>query len=378
MPTDKHYLDVAARLAYRGFGAVEPNPMVGAVIVRNGRIVGLGHHRRFGGLHAEAEAVDDCRRRGESAQGATAYVTLEPCNHTGKNPPCSRALINAGVSRVVIARADPNPVSAGGADTLRAAGIAVEFTAVSPFASSLADAFITRITERRPWVIVKWAQTIDGRIATRTGASQWISSPVARRRVHRLRARVDAVLTAMGTVRADNPRLTTRDVSHARRTARRILIDPRAELSPESALVATLEDAPLTVIFDTAAAVTRAQELATLAARGVELFPAPAVNGRHTLRPLLQLLAERYSLSTVLVEAGPTLIGSLIAEDLIDEAHVYVAPMLLGDEHAVPAARGLDRPSLADANRLRLHANRRVGPDSLLVFRRLTSGLPPY
>lgn len=370
MATDKHYLDLAARLALRGQGDVEPNPIVGAVLVRNDRIVGMGHHRRFGGPHAEAEALEDCRRRSESAGGATMYVTLEPCNHAGKQPPCSLALIQAGVARVVIARADPNPDAQGGAETLRGAGIAVEFSGASPLAASLAGPFVKRTTTGLPWVIAKWAQTIDGRIATRTGESQWISGPTSRRRVHRLRARVDAVLSAIGTVRTDNPRLTARGVPRVRRIARRIIIDPRAELPLDSALVQTISDAPLTVVFDQSVVQSRAEALAALASRGVELLPAPSADGRLDLRRTLAHLAAAHHITNILVEAGPRLLGSLLAADLVDEAHVYIAPLLLADEQAIPAACGTAAPSLSDGRRFLLLANRRVGEDAFLVFGR--------
>ena len=172
---DRDYLDLAARLALRAAGDVEPNPMVGAVLVRDGRIIGMGHHRKFGGLHAEREALADCRRRAEAPRGATAYVTLEPCCHHGKQPPCTEALIEAGISRVVAARPDPNPISRGGANALQSVGIPCEFTAASPLATAISDPFVRGIMHGLPWVIAKWAQTADGRLVTRPGEPRWIS-----------------------------------------------------------------------------------------------------------------------------------------------------------------------------------------------------------
>jgi diaminohydroxyphosphoribosylaminopyrimidine deaminase / 5-amino-6-(5-phosphoribosylamino)uracil reductase len=367
MPTDKHYLDRAARLALRAAGNVEPNPLVGALIVRNDRVIGMGHHRKFGGPHAEVEALNDCRQRGETPHGATVYVTLEPCNHVGKQPACTGALIAAGVSRVVIARHDPNPTAAGGAAALQSAGIEVEFTGASPLATSVASSFAKRVTTGLPWVIAKWAQTIDGRIGTRTGESKWISCEASRRRVHRLRARMDAILTGIGTVRADDPRLTARGVSRIRRTPRRIVIDPRAETPLSSALVATLPEAPLTIVFDSSLSAGREKDLA---ARGVELLDAPAPAGVLDVRHALGTLAAKHTLTNVLVEAGPGLLGSLLREDLVDEAHVYIAPLLLADEHGIPVAGGLSAPTLGDAVRFRLCANRRVADDALLIYRR--------
>ena len=204
MSEAREMLDLAARLAMRAAGDVEPNPMVGCVIVRPGegdlasRIIGRGHHRFFGEEHAEAEALADCCRRGQSPRGATMYVTLEPCNHQGKQPPCTDAIIAAGIGRVVCARRDPNPAAAGGEGKLRAAGIDCEVNDSSVLATRLADPFAKRVTTGLPWVIAKWAQTIDGWIATRTGESKWISGAPSRNKVHRIRARVDAIITAIG------------------------------------------------------------------------------------------------------------------------------------------------------------------------------------
>src|ERR1041384_1914007 len=188
-------LDLAGRLARGGAGCVEPNPMVGAVVVRDGVVMGMGHHRRYGGPHAEREALADCRSRGDDPRGATVYVTLEPCCHFGKTPPCTDALIEAGVARVVAARRDPNPASGGGAAVLERAGIGVEFCGNSPSALAVSDPFVKRVTTGLPWVIAKWAQFEDGRMVTRPGEPRWISHEWARRRVHRLRGRVDAIVT---------------------------------------------------------------------------------------------------------------------------------------------------------------------------------------
>ena len=275
MTLPRRFLDMAARAALRAAGDVEPNPMVGCVIARADTILGIGHHQKFGGPHAEVNALADCARRANDPRGATAYVTLEPCSHFGKQPPCCDALIRAGVARVVCARPDPNPVSGGGAARLAAAGIPCEFTRTSALASHLADPFAMRIEHRRPWVILKWAQTIDGRTATRDGESQWISSPSSRREVHRLRARVDCILAAIGTVQADNPTLTARGVSRVRRVARRAVIDPRLELPEDCNLLQTLEAAPLTV-FTTAPAAERPAR---------EPSPSPAASKSCPFRP---------------------------------------------------------------------------------------------
>jgi len=357
----------------RAAGDVEPNPMVGCVIVKGGRIIGVGHHRRFGGLHAERDALANCRRRGDDPRGATLYVTLEPCNHHGKTPPCTDAVLEAGIARVVAARADPNPVSAGGAARMRGAGVAVEFTAVSPLATHLSDPFAKVVATGLPWVIAKWAQTIDGKVATRTGDSRWISGESARARVHRLRARIDAILTGIGTVIADDPQLTARGVRRVRRVARRVVVDARLEIPPGSKLVAGAREAPLAIVCgDGASPGARA----ALQRAGAEVVEAPGRDGRIDLGIALRLLVERYGATNVLVEAGPSVLGSLFKDDLVDEAIVHVAPMILGDEGARAAVEGVVAGTLADARRFMLWRLGRVGPDVELIYRRAVSATP--
>lgn len=368
----KPMLDLAARLAFRGAGHVEPNPLVGCVLVAAGEVIGLGHHRVFGGPHAEADAMADAVRRGHGAKlaGATAYVTLEPCNARGKQPPCVDALLAARIARVVLARLDPNPLKAGGAERLRAGGVEVEVTDVSPDAAALAEPFVHRVRTGLPWVMAKWAQTIDGKVATRAGASQWISGERSRRAVHLLRGRVDAVLTGIGTVLADDPLLTARGVP-VRRVARRVVIDPEARTPLTAKLITSASGpgaAPTTVIV---AAGHESRLASAAAAAGVEVVGMPAVNGGILLRGVLTWLARERGVSTMLVEAGGGLLGSLLAEDLINEARVYVGPTLLGDAAAMSPVRGLERPGLDSATPMTLRSLRRVGADAELVYRRL-------
>ncbi|MBX3405003.1 MAG: bifunctional diaminohydroxyphosphoribosylaminopyrimidine deaminase/5-amino-6-(5-phosphoribosylamino)uracil reductase RibD [Phycisphaeraceae bacterium] len=375
MSSARRFLSIAARAALRAAGDVEPNPMVGCVIARGDTILGIGHHLKFGGPHAEVNALADCARRGNEPRGATAYVTLEPCSHFGKQPPCCEALIRAGIARVVCARPDPNPVSGGGAAKLAAAGIECEFTRASTLATHLADPFAMRIEHKRPWVILKWAQTIDGRTATRTGESQWISSEASRREVHRLRARVDCVLAAIGTVLADDPCLTARGVARVRRIARRAVIDPRLELPDGCNLLRTLDAAPLTLFTTLHAAERSAPRADALRALGVEVVPVPpgpeANEHDVDLRAAVEHLAARHDATNVLVEGGAGLAGRLLAADLADELRVYGGPLVLGDEHAAPAARGIVAPRLADARRLELVRVRRLGPDVAATYRRI-------
>jgi diaminohydroxyphosphoribosylaminopyrimidine deaminase/5-amino-6-(5-phosphoribosylamino)uracil reductase len=356
----KRMLDLAARVAYRATGLVEPNPLVGCVIAdeRSGEVIGIGHHRRYGGPHAEREAIADARRRGLGARlaGAAAFVTLEPCNAHGKQPPCVEALLEARIPKVVMARHDPNPAKAGGAERLRAAGVEVVFSSDSPAAWRLAEPFVKRLTTGLPWVIAKWAQTIDGRTATRTGESQWISGEQSRRRVHQLRGRVDAILVGMGTVRADDPRLTARGVA-VRRRALRVVLDPRGELTGRERVLEVGEgpDAAATAV------VTGADREPRLPA-GVVIMREPVdAAGRLDLTSVLRRLHAERGVSTVLVEGGAGLVGGLLEADLIDEAHVYVGPTVLGDDAARGAAAGREAPRLSDGRAMRLISLRRSG-----------------
>jgi diaminohydroxyphosphoribosylaminopyrimidine deaminase/5-amino-6-(5-phosphoribosylamino)uracil reductase len=372
-------LDLAARLALRAAGNVEPNPLVGCVLTRTGgeeSIIGLGHHRRFGGLHAEREALADCRSRGIDPRGCTAYVTLEPCNAQGKQPACVDALLEAGAARVIFATRDPNPPKAGGAERLRSQGLEVYFApdlgARSALAESLIEPFAKRVATGLPWVIVKWAQTIDGRIATRTGESKWISGPMARRRVHRLRGRVDAVLTGMGTILADDPMLTARDVRRVRRVARRVVLDTELSIPLDCAIVRSAKDTPATVFCDPsiARAEITAQKRWALGEAGVEVLGITPTRSHLDLTVALRTLAEKHGVATVLVEAGSGLMGALFEQDLVDEAVVYVAPLVLGDEAARSVATGRVASTLSMGRAMRLLWSKRVGPDVELVYRR--------
>lgn len=360
-------LDLAARHALRALGDVEPNPLVGAVVVREGAgerpiVLGIGHHRRFGHAHAEREAIHAAERAGHDVAGATIYVTLEPCRHVGKQPPCTQLLIERRIGRVVYARPDPGEVSGGGAGVLLAAGIACELCALSSPATRLADAFVRRVMTGLPWVIGKWAQTLDGRVATRTGHSQWISNAASRRRVHRLRARVDGILTGIGTVIADDPMLTARDVRRCARPgwkpAARVVVDADLDLPPASKLAQTARLVPTIACCadELLTAGISAPRRDALTALGVELVGVPTQPmrpGRLDLRELLLRLGRR-GITTIMTEAGPGLIGSLLEADLVNDALVFIAPMMLGDELALASAAGRVAPTLAAARRFEL------------------------
>lgn len=358
-PEAKRFLDMAARLAWRGFGDVEPNPMVGAVVVRDGRVIGAGHHERFGGLHAEREALARCRALGEDPRGAVVYCTLEPCRHVGKQPPCTEALIEAGVGRVVYARPDPCGTSGGGHAVLEAAGVACELSGASPAAVRVSDPFVHRIRTGRAWVIAKWAQTLGGKVDVRDEGRRWISGELARSRVHRLRARVDAIVTGIGTVLADDPELTARGVRRVRRVATRVVVDSGLRTPVDSRVVRTAGAVPA-VVYGAAGGEANA---AALCAAGVDV----AVQGsaRVDLRAMLADLRARVGVSTVLVEAGPRLLGAMFGDGLVDEAVVHVPS---GDAARAREAAAAFAPALGAG--FDLLASRRVGADVEMVYRR--------
>ena len=366
----------ALRLARRGEGYVEPNPMVGCVLARGGETIGEGWHRRFGEAHAAINALADCRRRGRRPAGCEAYVTLEPCCHDGKTPPCTRALIDAGVARVHAAMRDPFPAVAGrGIRALRRAGVQVEIGLCEQEARELTAPYVKRVATGLPWVIVKWAQTLDGKIATTGGDSKWISNERSRRVVHQLRGRVDAVITGIGTVTADDPRLTARGVRR-RRVARRVVVDPHLRLPLNGALMRTLETAengaPLTVATSRACAGAGTGKRREFERGGVEVMALPLARGcasRLDLRPLLEQLARRYGATNVLVEAGTGLISSFFEQSLVDQVIAFIAPKLMGSARAPAALCGAEIERIRDCRALALRSARRIGDDVMLDYR---------
>jgi len=354
---DHEFMTRALRLAERGLYTTTPNPRVGCVIVRDGAVVGEGFHERAGEPHAEVFAL---RAAGPRAEGATAYVTLEPCSHHGRTPPCVEALIAARLKRVVAAMGDPNPqVSGGGFARLRAAGIEVLSGLLDHEAHELNIGFIARQTRGRPWVRMKVAATLDGKTALANGRSQWITGEAARRDGHRWRARTCAVLTGIGTVRDDDPQLTVRDVETPRQPLK-VLVDSKLEVPLEARI---LEGGNLLI----AAAVEDRIKIAELRARGAEVVVLPNRAGKVELADLTRELARR-ELNEIHVEAGHKLNGSLLSEGMVDELLLYLAPDVIGD-----AARGMfNLPELTDLSgrrRARFHDVRRVGDDIRVLAR---------
>lgn len=356
-PADREHMTRALRLAERGLFTTTPNPRVGCVVVRGGEIVGEGFHERAGEAHAEVNAL---RAAGARAEDATVYVTLEPCVHHGRTPPCVEALLAAKVKRVVVAMGDPNPkVSGRGFAALRAAGVEVAAGLLEDEARELNVGFVSRMTRGRPWVRLKAATTLDARTALASGESQWITGEAARRDGHHWRARACAILTGIGTVRDDDPRLTVRDVDTPRQPLR-VLVDSRLEVP----LAARLLDGGNLLV---AAAIEDRAKAARLRDRGAEVVVLPNASGKVELEDLVRELGRR-ALNEVHVEAGFKLNGSLVAAGLVDELLVYIAPKLLGE-----SARGMfNLPGverLADARRLRLTDVTRIGEDVRLRAR---------
>ncbi len=320
-PDDERWMGEALSLGAQG--TPTPNPHVGAIVVKHGERVGAGHHERAGEEHAEVLAL---RKAGEKARGATLYVTLEPCNHVGRTPPCVDAILAQALARVVVGCRDPNPhVRGGGAARLREAGIRVDLGCREPEAQALVGPWTKFVTTGMPYVTLKLALSLDGRIASRTGASKWVTGPEARARVHLLRAQQDAVIVGVGTALADDPRLTVRDAPG--NSPLRVIFDTKLRLPIASRLVQTAREVPTWVVCTTDAASSAEEQLLE---RGVEVVRAPpSSEGRIDPIAALRLLAGR-GVVTAMVEGGAELAGSVLAGAVVDELHAFIAPILLG------------------------------------------------
>ncbi len=367
---DTESMELALRLAARGEGLTSPNPMVGAVIVSGNRIVGQGYHRRVGGPHAEQFALQGAGRR---ARGATLYVTLEPCQHSHKRtPPCVPSIIAAGLGRVVVAMRDPNPrVSGRGIRRLRQAGLRVDVGCLQEEAERLNERYVHWMRTGRPFVILKSAMTLDGQIATASGESRWITGLGARRQVHRLRSRMDAVLVGVGTVLRDDPQLTVRLGStdgsgRAARQPLRVVLDSTLR-TPFSARVlqpsGSARSPVRTVVITTAKAPKRRIE--RLRARGVSVLVVPGRRGRVSLRACLEQLGQ-LGITGVLIEGGSEVNAAALREGLVNRVMLYVAPCLLGGQDAKGMIGGRTPTQLEDSIRLSELRVRRVGTDYLI------------
>ena len=353
---DRGHMARALALAERGLYTTTPNPRVGCVIVSDGEVIGEGWHERAGAPHAEANALADAKARGHDPRGATLYVTLEPCNHIGRTPPCTEAVIVAGIARVIAAMRDPDPYAAHGGDRLRAAGMAVGFGLMAAESAELNIGFVSRVTRGRPWVRLKMAASLDGRTALMNGESQWITGEAARADGHRWRARACAVLTGIGTVLQDDPRLNVRAVETPRQPLK-IIVDRHGQL-PVSARI--LNGADVLIVTNGA----RNPEWPA----GVEAVSLPDADGRVDLAAMMRELGAR-GLNELHVEAGGKLNGALLDAELIDEVVLYVAPCLIGD----PARGVAEFPGglarLADRVALSVRSVDRVGDDLRIIAR---------
>jgi diaminohydroxyphosphoribosylaminopyrimidine deaminase/5-amino-6-(5-phosphoribosylamino)uracil reductase len=354
---DSAHMARALQLAARGRYGAHPNPMVGCVIVRDGTVVGEGWHALAGEAHAEIHALDEA---GEAARGATAYVTLEPCAHHGKTPPCADALIEAGVSRVVVATQDPYEEVAGrGLARLLEAGIDAEVGLMQAAAEALNEGFIARVTRGRPFVRLKMAASLDGATAMASGESQWITGPEARRDVQSLRASSGAIMTGIGTVQADDPSLTVRDIDTHGRQPLRVVLDSRLRMSPGARM--------LSLPGQTLVCCTEGYDDEPLAAAGAEVLICGAHGDVVNVFEVIAALAER-EINEVLVEAGHRLTGYLLEKDLVDELVIYQSPHIMGSNtrgmFATPAWE-----ALADRKTLTIGDVRRVGKDTRITAR---------
>jgi diaminohydroxyphosphoribosylaminopyrimidine deaminase/5-amino-6-(5-phosphoribosylamino)uracil reductase len=352
-PDDGVWMRRALTLAARGWGQTAPNPMVGAVVVRDGVVVGEGWHTRHGEAHAEVEAL---RAAGERARGATLYVTLEPCNHHGKTPPCTEAILGAGVRRVVAAVEDPNPVAGGGIERLRSNGVDVQVGEAEGPARELNAAFFHALESDRPFVPLKLALSLDGALADGTRRPGWLTGPESRAEVHRLRAGSDAVAVGIGTALADDPLLTVRDVTPPRVPPTRIVFDTSARLPLDSRLVRSAREAPVLVVCwapDPAHA-------AALAHAGVELLHAASLS--HALRGL-----RARGIRSLLVEGGAGLASAVLQEAHVDRLIIFRAPILLGGG-SLNAFGGMPPVTIDGAPRWRIVDSRRFGDDEMTVY----------
>jgi len=331
---DENYMEIALKLARRGIGSVEPNPAVGAVIVKANQIIGRGWHQKFGEPHAEINALEDCRTLGVKPNGATMYVTLEPCSHQGKTPPCTEAIISAQIAKVFVAMIDPSQHASGkGIEQLRNAGIEVQTGMFETQAKLLNAPFIKFAATGRTWVTLKWAQSIDGKVAWADGSDQrWISGEPGRKDVHKLRRCAQAILVGINTVIADDPLLTARP-SKGKKPIR-IVMDSHLRTPSDSQLIATAKKCPVIIYTSQNAVQTNPHAAEELSAKGAELLAYPDTHGLSNLHFLLEELSNR-GIAQLLVEGGPAVLTSFLRENLADEIVVYIAPKILGSQGSI-------------------------------------------
>jgi diaminohydroxyphosphoribosylaminopyrimidine deaminase/5-amino-6-(5-phosphoribosylamino)uracil reductase len=366
---DEKFMEMALRLAKRGISSVEPNPAVGAIIIKANQIIGRGWHKKFGGPHAEINALEDCRTLGVKPNGATMYVTLEPCSHYGKTGPCTEAIISAGIAKLFVAMIDPSEHANGrGIEQLRKAGIEVHTGICETKAKLLNAPFVKFTTTGKCWVTLKWAQSIDGKVAWANGIDgrRWISSERSRRDAHKLRRRVQAILVGINTIIADDPLLTARP-DKGKKPAR-IVMDSFLRIPLDCQLISTIDQSQV-IIYTSQESLWKSPHVAQeLMDKGVELLAYTDTHGRSNLHFLLTELSDR-GISQLLVEGGPTTLTSFLKENLADEIIVYIAPRILGSQSSIGITRPMDE--LSQAVGLHNVVIERFGDD--ICFRGLTA-----
>ena len=357
---DQTFMQQALALAEKGRGWTSPNPMVGAVVVKNGTIVGRGYHQRAGGPHAEVNAIDDA---GEKADGATIYVTLEPCNHFGRTPPCTRKILDAGIKRVVVAMTDPNPgVTGGGNQYLVGHGVDVTTGICEKEAKCLNEGFITWVTTGRPFVIAKCAATLDGRIATRNGDSKWVTGPAAREVVHQIRHAVDGIMVGVQTAIADDPSLTTRLEGENGSDPTRIILDTHLSMPPTAKMLHQESDAPTWIICGPTAP---AERQSALEAAGARVMKGALGANRIDLSLLMDQLGSE-GITSLLIEGGGTVMGAALTSGIVDKICFFYAPKILGGDDGIPVCRGKGPETMQGSIAVNDLTVSQVGPDVML------------
>ena len=355
----EHFMRMALNLAKKGQGYTTPNPMVGAVIVKNGQVVGRGYHRAVGQAHAEVNAIDDA---GKKAKGAWLYVNLEPCNHIGRTPPCTRKILDAGIRRVIVAMADPHTKAGGGASFLRQHGVDVQVGVCEKQAARLNEAFVKYVSTGRPFVILKCAATLDGRIATHTGDSKWITGEKARRYVHRLRHAVDAIMVGIGTVQADNPSLTTRLGTKKGVDPIRIVLDTHLSISPDAGILALNSDSDTILIAGKRAAKAKRKQFQQ---KRVRIIEQPVKKKQIDLQSLMDRLGTE-GITSLLIEGGSRVLASALSSGIVDKVLFFYAPKILGGDDGIPICRGPGPALMKDSIELKQIRVQRFAEDVMI------------
>ncbi len=357
---DQHFMKIALELAEKGRGFTSPNPLVGAVVVQNGSVVGKGYHKAFGGAHAEVNAIDDA---GHFSRGATLYVTLEPCNHLGKTPPCTRKILESGIGRVVAAMKDPNPgVEGGGIEYLKAHGISVSLGICEHEAKKLNEAYLKYILTRRPFVTVKCASTLDGQIATRTGDSRWVTSEESRKFVHVLRHAADALMVGINTVKRDNPSLTTRLENFNGRDPVRIILDSHVSIPHDAKVLRLTSDSDTIIVIGDS---IESERKAAARKLGAKIIEAPLNDGLIDLHFLMDYLGGMH-VSSVLIEGGSRVISSAFSSGIVDKVVIFFAPKLLGGNDGVPICTGKGPDVMSGCIHVKDISTRRFNDDIMI------------